>query len=409
MHTYLQPQIHAFMKILKKLTLAAALLLSHLSGSASDSLSISLLTCTPGPVIYEQYGHTAIRVKSDNQDIVFNYGVFSFDEPFFAFRFAQGKTNYLLGVEYFKSFVEAYNKRGSFIYSQEILLPQEDLNNLYSMLMRGSMPANREYRYNIFYKNCTTCALDIIYKAAGKDIQYPALKEDFTTRDYLHKYNDSFEYSKTGIDLILGADADTVLSTENSYFLPMEAMILAQEDSTLFAGAEILLTPDKPMVIRNSQITPAQLALLVLLVIILLCMMEWYRGNIWWGIDIALFGLQGLVGIIIMFMVLFSEHPATDANYLLIVLNPVPLCFLPAIIIKLKREELDYFLIVEALVAFGFIIIQPFLPQYIDKAVIVLTAAIAIRSISDVMISFFAKKIVEKRKNYIKQRRRVFD
>ena len=77
-------------------------LLGVLSGRAAsaDGVRISLLTCAPGSEIYALFGHSAIRYENpaQNQDWVFNYGLFSFKDPNFVFRFLKWETDYLLGV-----------------------------------------------------------------------------------------------------------------------------------------------------------------------------------------------------------------------------------------------------------------------------------------------------------------------
>lgn len=64
-----------------------------------DSIRISLLTCASGGEIYSLFGHTAIRYENFTRriDAVFNYGVFSFNVPNFALRFALGETDYHRG------------------------------------------------------------------------------------------------------------------------------------------------------------------------------------------------------------------------------------------------------------------------------------------------------------------------
>ena len=46
-----------------------------------ENARISLLTCSPGEELYARYGHTAIRVldETNDIDIVFNYGIFDFN------------------------------------------------------------------------------------------------------------------------------------------------------------------------------------------------------------------------------------------------------------------------------------------------------------------------------------------
>ncbi|MER8307342.1 DUF4105 domain-containing protein, partial [Acinetobacter baumannii] len=51
----------------------------------ADSIQFSLLTCAPGNEIYALFGHTAIRYQNFSRgvDLVFNYGMFSFNTPHF--------------------------------------------------------------------------------------------------------------------------------------------------------------------------------------------------------------------------------------------------------------------------------------------------------------------------------------
>ena len=75
-----------------------------------DSVDISLLTCGPGKEIYSMFGHSALRVndKIHHQDLAFNYGMFSFDQPYFISRFILGLTDYQLGIQTMSDFMEEY-------------------------------------------------------------------------------------------------------------------------------------------------------------------------------------------------------------------------------------------------------------------------------------------------------------
>ena len=65
-----------------------------------DSIEVSLLTCSPHEEIYSLYGHSALRWHDMHQsgpdagsDIVFNWGIFNFDKPYFALRFVCIRTD----------------------------------------------------------------------------------------------------------------------------------------------------------------------------------------------------------------------------------------------------------------------------------------------------------------------------
>ena len=62
------------------------------SQSAQDT-TIYLITCSPGTATYSIYGHSALRVLilHSQTDQVFNWGVFDFSTPNFAWKFAKGK------------------------------------------------------------------------------------------------------------------------------------------------------------------------------------------------------------------------------------------------------------------------------------------------------------------------------
>ena len=106
---------------------------SEVSDSISDSISDSLnedpiqfalLTCSPGELIYELYGHTAIRYTNmqTGDDWVFNYGVFDFNTPNFVLRFLTAACDYELGVVPFDYFCREYGLRGSSVYQQVLNL-----------------------------------------------------------------------------------------------------------------------------------------------------------------------------------------------------------------------------------------------------------------------------------------------
>jgi len=124
----------------------------------SSEAKISLITCDPGRDIYSMYGHTAIRVNDSIQkiDVVFNYGVFSFDSPNFAYRFAKGQTDYLMIGQRFSGFLPEYHEDQRSVYEQELNLSVEGKNKLFQALIENAKPENREYRYNFFVDNCAT-------------------------------------------------------------------------------------------------------------------------------------------------------------------------------------------------------------------------------------------------------------
>ncbi|UKI45682.1 MAG: DUF4105 domain-containing protein [Phocaeicola vulgatus] len=118
-----------------------------------EGLQISLLTSSPYEgEVFTVYGHAALRVKDDAHklDYVFNYGIFSFSQPHFIYRFAKGETDYMLGACRYSDYMIEYQMRGSSVTEQKLNLSPEESQRLWLALSVNYEPQNRTYRYNFF-------------------------------------------------------------------------------------------------------------------------------------------------------------------------------------------------------------------------------------------------------------------
>ena len=196
-----------------------------------DSIRVTLLTCSPGPEIYELYGHTAIRCQTpkpplgeERTDIVFNYGVFDMSKPYFAWHFVLGQTDYMVQPVPWEFFVREYDERGSSITEQELNLTPSEARRLLSRLLENCLPENCQYRYNFLYKNCTTMVRDMVEGVIDGSIQYPDTLPHQTYREVLHHYTPEHPWAQEGNDLLLGAEVDTILSEHAAMFVPENLM-----------------------------------------------------------------------------------------------------------------------------------------------------------------------------------------
>jgi hypothetical protein len=151
------------------------------------------------------YGHTAIRVSdpSRNIDVVFNYGVFSFDSPNFMYRFAKGQTDYLMIGQKFDTFLPEYEQDRRSVYEQELNLSLEGKCQLFQALIENSRPENRQYRYNFFMDNCATRVRDMIERNAGVQVRFTDNHPKESYRDLIKKFHRSFRWIDLGIDLLV--------------------------------------------------------------------------------------------------------------------------------------------------------------------------------------------------------------
>ena len=308
----------------------------------TDSLSISLLTCSPGSAVYELYGHFALRVKDMRgevtQDWVFNYGMFSFKRPHFMWHFVLGETDYQLGVVPFSLFYEEYAREGRGITEQHINLTQTEAKKLVDALGENLQPENVTYRYNFFYDNCTTRALRMVEKAVDGTVVWPAGKTETSLRDIVHEYSARTPWNSFGQDLLLGAEADRDADVQKQMFAPLYAESFAEKavirdrsgHTRPLVGKAFNVLPAQPTIAEKTHYpSPTWTFGILFAIAVAIAAYEWRKKKRCWKFDALLFLAQGLTGCIIAFLFFFSAHPAVGSNWLVALFNPLPLLYLP--------------------------------------------------------------------------------
>lgn len=385
------------MNVLRRICLILLLTCSCWTVSARDSVRFSLLTCSPGEEIYELFGHTAVRYRNitTGEDLVINYGIFDFDTPNFILRFVRGETDYMMGITPFRYFINSYAMRGSSVLEQQLDLTTGEANKLDSLFRVNYLPSNRIYRYNYFYDNCTTRARDRIEEALADSLFYSAIEEGTTYRQWVKRCTEGHPWADFGINLCLGAEADKSLNNRQQMFLPMnlqqafsQAVVLRDSVSRNLVFNEAYLLD--PCAENNPQdgleITPMQTAWTLFLVVLLLSLLEWHRRSVWWGIDLLLFSLQGVAGCLIAFLFFCSVHPTVGSNYLLIILNPLPLFFLPTMLYRIRKGKKDPYDVANLVVLTLFIAFLPVIPQKISLVIVPLALILWIRSLLHLIV-----------------------
>lgn len=307
----------------------------HPNAIPMDSVQISLLTCSPGKEIWAQYGHTALRVRMKDgdvlRDMVVNYGMFSSHQPYFIPRFIFGLTDYKMDVENFDVFCAEYIYEGRGVTEQVLNITPEDKQRILSALQENIQPENVVYRYNFFYDNCTSRARDMIVDHLDSKVTYPpARKEKATFRDMIHEFNSSYPWASFGEDLLLGVNADRPTTKAEQQFLPDN--LRKDFEHALYRGESLvkstteIIHPTLSAETDSRTFTPADMALLVFLLTIVTEAAEYRYKKFFWGFDVLWMIAAGAVGIVLTMMI-FSQHPCVSLNLLLLIFNPLPLFF----------------------------------------------------------------------------------
>lgn len=364
---------------------------------STDSIRFSLLTCAPGTEIYSLFGHTAIRYENYTRriDVVFNYGMFSFNTPNFIFRFVAGETDYQLGITPYSYFEAEYAMRGSSVYQQVLNLTQSEKERLLTILENNYLPENRIYRYNYFYDNCTTRARDKIEECIEGKVVYPDSLSGKSYRSIVHEFTAGSPWDEFGIDLCLGAEADKEINKRQQMFSPFYMKYYASNAYIVDAGGTrrpLILDETKIVDVEPEEVqpgfilSPLMCGALFLALCVVMAWGQWKTQRIWWGWDIVLYGLQGLAGCIIAFLFFFSVHPTVGSNWLLIIFNPIPLLYLPFMVYKAVKRKKDYYHVGNMVYLTLFITILPFCGQEFNLTVLPLALGLLVTSASHVLV-----------------------
>ena len=364
---------------------------------STDSIRFSLLTCAPGTEIYSLFGHTAIRYENYTRriDVVFNYGMFSFNTPNFIFRFVAGETDYQLGITPYSYFEAEYAMRGSSVYQQVLNLTQSEKERLLTILENNYLPENRIYRYNYFYDNCTTRARDKIEECIEGKVVYPDSLSGKSYRSIVHEFTAGSPWDELGIDLCLGAEADKEKNKRQQMFSPFYMKYYASNAYIVDAGGTrrpLILDETKIVDVEPEEVqpgfilSPLMCGALFLALCVVMAWGQWKTQRIWWGWDIVLYGLQGLAGCIIAFLFFFSVHPTVGSNWLLILFNPIPLLYLPFMVYKAVKRKKDYYHVGNMVYLTLFITILPFCGQEFNLTVLPLALGLLVTSASHVLV-----------------------
>lgn len=311
---------------------AAPLMEAARHSHPDSSLRVSLLTCAPGKEIFELYGHTAIRVKGNGIDSVWNYGLFDFHRPNFIYRFVKGETDYMVGAYPFAWFVPEYEHAGRRVWEQELNLTPAEASALHAMLQREIKPDLREYRYNYVKDNCATRFIDRLDSAAQARPVFSDSITYGTFRNEMRAYNRNYPWYQFGIDLALGSGIDYPLTGREEMFVPMELM---QKVATAhFADGRPMVKATRVLGEgRGDQQLPptpwwcSPMAVMIILfaAAAILCLYEARSRRIVRWANSLFFILAGLTGCVSVFLVFVSSHEATSPNMLTLWLNPLQL------------------------------------------------------------------------------------
>lgn len=356
---------------------------------SSCSIRISILTCAPGEELYSTFGHSAIRIidSTAGTDLVYNYGTFDFSDPDFYTKFVKGKLEYFLSVNNYPNFLYNYQLEQRSIIEQELNLNCNEKQTFYNAILINLQGKNKYYRYDFLYDNCTSRIRDLLQKYTQHFVINKNLTPLKTTfRNLLHEYLDKGNkpWSKLGIDILLGSKIDDTVSNYTAMFLPdylMKGIDSSQRESILLvAEKKVVYAANMNNKTTNNQYLPFILFSIFSLIIILLSRIKQYwASTIVKATDSLLLYLTGLIGGLLVFMWLGTEHSTCQNNYNL--LWALPTNFIAAFFIWKKSGFIRKYFLAVAIIYALTLILWFWLPQQLNISLIPIVILLMYRTV----------------------------
>lgn len=290
----------------------------------SSDAEISVLTIGSGSNLNDAFGHNGFRIK-DNQlglDVVYGYGQYDFDTPNFYLKFAQGKLNYLISKHSFSNFYQTYKHYDRTIEEQVLNFSTSEKQRLYDYLVNNYKPENRGYLYDFFYDNCATRIRDVTKNVTGENITFstPSNYKAKTFRQLIHEHVGLNTWGSFGIDLALGSVIDRNAEPYEQMFLPKyiheffgqtkikNSKNLVKKSSTIYKKKHEGDT-------ENFFLSPLMIMTLIAALILFVTYKDKKNNRLSKWLDITLFGLTGVLGVLMLFLWFGTNHSATAYNY----------------------------------------------------------------------------------------------
>ncbi len=189
-------------------------------------LDVYVMTMGQGDELWERFGHNALGIRNrlTGDDVVYNWGMFSFDQPGFVPRFLKGLMLYWMAPFDARQTLLAYERFNRSVTIQELNLTNAQKIAIRDFVEWNSREENKFYRYDYYRDNCSTRVRDAVDKVLGGVIAKTsqAQRTTMTYRDHSLRLMDGLFWARTGIDFGLGAFTDTPITSWEAMFIPME-------------------------------------------------------------------------------------------------------------------------------------------------------------------------------------------
>ena len=302
---------------------------------APDFVTVSLVVCDPYEVLYSTLGHAALHLQCPTFDLdyVFTYESENVRDKIFTFLRGDLKMGmFALPTDEFLEFYKL-SRRGVKEYT--INLSPKQKQKLWEV-MDNHVAEGANIPYDYFHRGCAKSVVIVIREAIGKSaIHYAPWSDKYTKqtqRELVRNFITGAPWEEFFMYFLIGIEGDKAYPCEQKLIVPTDLVEVWQQAA--FANGDKVLD-NTPRVLlpaarhnKGTWCTPLLVSIVCLL--LALCSMVSLRsqnrlcriaGEV---IDYSILGFATIGGIVMTYLICFSNLPCTTWNWLLIPFNILP-------------------------------------------------------------------------------------
>ncbi len=332
-----------------------------------DFVKAYLAVAEPGGALYSIFGHACLHLVCEAYNLDYYFTYESENAAKKIWLFIQGKLKMGMMALTPDEYLSDYRAEGRGVKEYELNLPIDIKRELWRVLDEHVMEGIY-LPYDFEARGCAYACTQVLKEAMDTvQIEYAGWQEKYnrTRREIGNDYaKELYPWNMMFLMMTVGTDVDKEMPCEEKLILPVD---LAEAWQSAKVNGEQLLSSEAHMLLESEHshrapwCKPWMVAVLLLVLAVV---------NLWWGcryIDWLILGLVTLIGVLMTYLVIFSELPCTGWYWLIIPFN-----ILPAIAWKWRKYwALPY---AGLLVVWMIGMIVP-AHRLVDPALLILTAA----------------------------------
>lgn len=301
-----------------------------------DDFTISLVTQAPGDEIYIWFGHAGLMLSAYGDDIMYDWGVFSFSPGFYS-DFIFGRLFYRMVPSWASSSIQRAVSEDRSVKILTLPLDRAAKQGVIDFLNYNTLSENRTYLYHYYYDNCATRIRDIVNRATDEDFRAWAegIDTKMSFRDLSTWYMRRSNLISFTLNFLQSSVIDRDVSLYEACFLPDVLMCALEtyynlESEVVYEGAPEQ-TGESHLVISS---------LVTGLIFAVLLYSFWHVNRKAYALVSTVFYLYlAVISSVLLFMMLFTNHDVTFGNENIIFVNPLILIpFIESIIMIFHKK-----------------------------------------------------------------------